>query len=47
MLRALELARISPLVEWHYKTAHRDSFVDISRADKVLGWKPKLSNAER
>ena len=46
VLRALELARVSPLVEWHYKTAHRDSFVDISRAEKVLGWKPKLSNAE-
>src|SRR5215469_6299817 len=24
-LRALELARVSPLAEWHYKTAHRDS----------------------
>ena len=45
-LRALELARVSPLVEWHYKTAHRDSFVDISRAESVLGWTPKLSNAE-
>lgn len=45
-LRALELARLSPLVEWHYKTAHRDSFVDVSRAEHVLGWKPRLSNAE-
>ena len=24
-LRALELARLSPLAEWHYRTAHRDS----------------------
>jgi nucleoside-diphosphate-sugar epimerase len=45
-LRALELARLSPLVEWHYKTAHRDSFVDISRAERVLGWRPRLSNAQ-
>jgi nucleoside-diphosphate-sugar epimerase len=45
-LRALELARLSPLVEWHYKTAHKDSFVDVSRAEQVLGWKPRLSNAE-
>jgi nucleoside-diphosphate-sugar epimerase len=45
MLRALELARLSPLAEWHYKTAHRDSFVDVSRAERVLGWKPQLSNA--
>jgi len=45
-LRALELARLSPLVEWHYRTAHRDSFVDVSRAERILGWKPRLSNAD-
>jgi nucleoside-diphosphate-sugar epimerase len=45
-LRGLELARLSPLVEWHYKTAHRDSFVDVSRAEELLGWKSRLSNAE-
>ena len=28
-LRALELARLSPLAEWHYRTAHKDSFVSI------------------
>jgi nucleoside-diphosphate-sugar epimerase len=46
VLRALELARVSPLAEWHYRTAHRDSFVDVSRAERVLGWRPRLSNAE-
>jgi nucleoside-diphosphate-sugar epimerase len=46
ILRGLELARLSPLVEWHYKTAHRDSFVDVSRAERILGWTPRLSNAE-
>src|SRR5918997_1473741 len=45
-LRALELARVSPLVEWHYKTAHRDSFVDIMKAEQILGWKPRHSNAQ-
>lgn len=45
-LRALELAGVSPLVEWHYRTAHRDSFVDVSRAERILGWKPRLSNAD-
>jgi nucleoside-diphosphate-sugar epimerase len=44
-LRALELARLSPLAEWHYKTAYRDSFVDVSRAERLLGWSPRLSNA--
>jgi nucleoside-diphosphate-sugar epimerase len=45
-LRALELLRVSPLAEWHYKTAHRDSFVDVSRAERLLGWRPGFSNAE-
>jgi nucleoside-diphosphate-sugar epimerase len=44
MLRALELLRLSPLAEWHYRTAHRDSFVDVSKAQRLLGWQPRLSN---
>jgi nucleoside-diphosphate-sugar epimerase len=43
-LRALELLHISPLAEWHYKTAHKDSFVDVTRAQRLLGWQPRLSN---
>ena len=45
-LRALELLHLSPLAEWHYKTAHRDSFVDVARAERLLGWTPRFSNAE-
>jgi nucleoside-diphosphate-sugar epimerase len=45
-LRALELARLSPLAEWHYRTAHKDSFVSIAKARARLGWEPRLSNAE-
>jgi nucleoside-diphosphate-sugar epimerase len=45
-LRGLELARLSPLAEWHYRTAHRDSFVDVAKAERLLGWRPRLSNAE-
>ena len=45
-LRALELARLSPLAEWHYKTAHRDSYVDVAKAKRRLGWQPRFSNAE-
>jgi nucleoside-diphosphate-sugar epimerase len=44
ILRALELLRLSPLAEWHYKTAYRDSFVDASKAQGLLGWQPRLSN---
>ena len=45
-LRALELARLSPLAEWHYRTAHKDSFVSIEKAQELLDWEPMLSNAE-
>ncbi len=45
-LRALELARLSPLAEWHYRTAHRDSFVDVSKAQRLLGFAPRLSNEQ-
>ena len=45
-LRGLERLRLSPLAEWHYKTAHRDSFVSTEQAQRLLGWAPRLSNAE-
>ena len=46
VLRTLELARLSPLAEWHYRTAHKDSYVSIEKARALLDWEPRLSNAE-
>lgn len=46
LLRLLELLRLSPLAEWHYRTAHRDSFVSTEKAQRLLGWTPRLSNAQ-
>jgi nucleoside-diphosphate-sugar epimerase len=46
VLRGLELAHLSPLAEWHYRTAHKDSFVSIDKARGLLDWEPRLSNAE-
>ncbi len=45
-LRALELAHLSPLGEWHYRTADKDSFVDTSVVERALGWEPQYSNLE-
>jgi nucleoside-diphosphate-sugar epimerase len=45
-LRLLELARLSPLAEWHYKTAHRDSYVATAKAQRLLGWQPRFSNID-
>ena len=38
--------RLSPLYKWVYGTAYKDSFVSIEKAEKVLGWNPKYSNAQ-
>ena len=46
VLRALEATRLSPLAEWHYRTAHKDSFVDVAKAQKLLGFRPRLSNEQ-
>jgi nucleoside-diphosphate-sugar epimerase len=45
-LRALAAARLSPLAEWHYRTADRDVFCDIGKAERELGWRPSYSNVE-
>ncbi len=46
VLRALHLARLSPLSEWHYRTAHKDCFVDVAAAEVGLGWSPRCSNRQ-
>jgi nucleoside-diphosphate-sugar epimerase len=47
LLRGMELANIVPLSDWHYTSAREeDSVVDISRAEKELGWQPERSNAQ-
>ncbi len=45
-LRAAELAKLSPLVEWHYKTACQDSFVDVTRLRQAVDWEPQYTDAE-
>jgi nucleoside-diphosphate-sugar epimerase len=46
VLKLLEKMRLSPLYQWVYDTADKDSFVSTERIEKNLGWKPKYSNAE-
>jgi nucleoside-diphosphate-sugar epimerase len=45
-LRALELVRLSPLAAWHYGTMWRDSYVEVDKAKRLLGWQPRYSNSE-
>ncbi len=46
VLRVLERLRLSPLAEWHYRTAHKDSFVSTAKAQRLLAWEPRFSNAQ-
>ncbi len=45
-LRFMERFNLSPLYKWVYETCDHDSFVDTSKIQKQLKWKPKYSNAE-
>lgn len=37
---------VSPLYQWVYDTADKDSFVSIEKIKKTLKWKPKYSNSQ-
>jgi len=45
-LEVLELLKLSPLYPWVYKTATKDSFVSVEKAEKLLGFSPKFSNKD-
>ena len=45
-LRLLEKLGLSPLYQWIYETAGKESYVSIERAQQVLGFAPKHSNQE-
>jgi nucleoside-diphosphate-sugar epimerase len=46
ILRFLEALHLSPLYKWVYETAHKDSFVSIEKAERVLGYAPRYSNKQ-
>ncbi len=41
-----EKIKLSPLYQWVYDTADKDSYVSIDRLVKTLHWQPKYSNAQ-
>ncbi|HQL56980.1 MAG TPA: NAD-dependent epimerase/dehydratase family protein [Myxococcota bacterium] len=45
-LEILDILGLSPLYPWVYKTATKDSFVSVEKAEKVLGFVPKYSNKQ-
>lgn len=45
-LKLLERLRLSPLYQWIYETAAKDSFVSIERIQSRLGFAPRYSNRD-
>ena len=45
-LEVLEFFKLSPLYPWVYKTATKDSFVSVEKAENLMGFTPKYSNRE-
>ncbi len=45
-LEVLDFFNLSPLYPWVYKTATKDSFVAIEKAEKLIGFTPKYSNKD-
>ena len=41
-----EKLKLSPLYQWVYDTADKDSFVSINRLIETLHWQPKFSNSQ-
>lgn len=46
VLWLFEKLKLSPLYQWIYETADKDSYVSIDRLKKTLNWHPKYSNSE-
>jgi nucleoside-diphosphate-sugar epimerase len=46
LLRGLDTAGLSPLSSWHYRSADKDCSVSCAKAERLLGWRPRLSNLE-
>jgi len=44
VLRLLELLHLSPLYQWIYETAAKESHVSIERLQNRLGFTPRFSN---
>ena len=46
ILRIIEKLGLSPVYEWIYDTAAKDSFVSVEKAEKILGFSPRFSNQD-
>ena len=43
-LRLLDCLNWSPLTDWHYRTLDQSFYLDITKAERELGWQPQDGN---
>ena len=46
ILRILDALKLSPLYQWVYETADKDSFVSIEKIKKTIDYQPRFSNRQ-
>ena len=46
VLKILDKLHLSPLYQWIYETADKDSYVSIEKAERELDWHPQYSNKD-
>lgn len=46
VLKLLSSLKLIPFYDWIYQTSTKESFVDTTKAQEILGWKPKYSNKQ-
>lgn len=46
VLRTLDMLNLVPFTSWHYLTSDKPFYFDISKAKRILGWQPKVSNLD-
>ncbi|MFA5843283.1 MAG: NAD-dependent epimerase/dehydratase family protein [Coriobacteriia bacterium] len=44
VLKVLDILRLSPLAEWHYRTMDKPFIFSTRKAERILGWAPIDSN---
>jgi len=46
ILTVLDALNLVPFTAWHYRTPDKPFYFDISKAQRLLGWQPRMNNTD-